>query len=858
MRIFSGMVAILPALAWAAGGEVVGDVRLQVLSPTLIRVEVRGPKGFEDRKTFHVVGRDWPGGRYLRIERGPRTMISLGECTVSLPSNASSLSDVRVEDSDGKTVFQCGELRNSAWLPPPGSVPDVWAVSDTPRIVPPEWGATPPPQESAFPDTSGWDIENDAPDTYIFLANGDYKQLRADFLRLTGPVEMPPLYAFGLWDSKYYAYTEATALSTIDAFRARRIPLDVFVIDTDWRIGASHGYAPNTEYFPDLQRLFSETRRRNVRVMFNDHPEPQSKSALDPKELKYRSDGLKGLLEQGLDAWWFDRNWSTALLEPAPGLRKEVWGMRLFYDITLSAKPGLRPLIMANVDGIDNGFVNRPPNIAAHRYPVQWTGDTRANWQFLKMAVENAVLSGVVGLNAYVNDDLGGHMGTPTNELYVRYLQFGALCPVMRVHCTKGEMREPWLFGDEAEAIVADYVRLRYRLLPLLYASARSAYEEGEPILRRADLDFPQYKEAASNSQYLIGRHLLIAPIVSSNASSPVPANVLNITGEYFANADLSGEPVSKGPVEQIDFQWGASSPQGLPTNRFSARWTGTIGPIPNGKRYRLSVTADDGVRLWLDGNLVVDKWVPQDSVTTAADVTLEPNSTHTLRMEYFEAAGDALCRLSWSDLDKPVTTERTVWIPPGTWIDLWNGVRITGPRNLTVSAPLSQIPMFVREGAIIPLVEEMQFTGQKPWDPIVLEAFPSRIGGASATVYEDDGATNEYTKNKCRKTIVSVKTDPWRQVVTVQIEQAKGDFAGAGSKRAYVIRLRAPQGWNGQPVTVSIDGKPWERWRALPRSSSRSMPLMASGPALDGDVTEIELPAASVGMARTVEVVYR
>ena len=93
--------------------------------------------------------------------------------------------------------------------------------------------------------------------------------------------------------------------------------------------------------------------------MFNDHPEPQTATALDPKEIKYRWDGLKSLLDLGADVWWYDRNWSTHLHEPMPGISKEVWGQTVFHDVTARVRPNQRPLIMSNVEGIDIGF-DRP------------------------------------------------------------------------------------------------------------------------------------------------------------------------------------------------------------------------------------------------------------------------------------------------------------------------------------------------------------------------------------------------------------------------------------------------------------------------------------------------------------------
>ncbi|MGH7979990.1 MAG: TIM-barrel domain-containing protein, partial [Limisphaerales bacterium] len=443
---------------------VVGNVRVELLSGSLVRLELKGPEGFEDRPTFHVLTRHWPGALYNLKTNGQVVAIETANYVVDVPENAVSLDGVQVKAADGLTLYQYnGVLTNSVWLPAPSGNPQVWSFADTPRIVPPQWGLTPaPPGNRYHPQTSGWDLDNDAPDVYVFVPRGNYFQLRRDFLKLTGPSEMPPLYAFGAFDSRWHDYSEATALQQIEDYRARRIPLDVLVVDTGWRMGASIGYQPNTNLFPNMPRFFKEAHERHTHVMFNDHPEPQAATALDPKELNYRWDGLTGLLNEGLDFWWFDRNWMVALKTPAPNLRKEVWGMRLYHDITLRDRPGCRPLIMANVDGIDNGIRNRPMDVASHRFSIQWTGDIGPGYAYLRRGVENAVHAGVCSMFPYMSQDLGGHIADPTPEGYIRWIEYGALSPVYRPHCTYNHERMPWVFGPQAEAVARRFLDMRY------------------------------------------------------------------------------------------------------------------------------------------------------------------------------------------------------------------------------------------------------------------------------------------------------------------------------------------------------------------------------------------------------------
>jgi hypothetical protein len=114
-------------------------------------------------------------------------------------------------------------------------------------------------------------------------------------------------------------------------------------------------------------------------------------------------------------------------------------------------------------------------------------------------------------------------------------------------------------------------------------------------------------------------------------------------TGEYFDNMDLAGTPVVTRSDDAIDFDWGTGSPNfAVPFNTFSARWTRTKSYAAG--TYRFSVTGDDGIRVLVDGELVVNGWFYQPPTTYTADVTLT-EGPHTVVVEYFEFSGGAVAR---------------------------------------------------------------------------------------------------------------------------------------------------------------------------------------------------------------------
>ncbi len=134
-----------------------------------------------------------------------------------------------------------------------------------------------------------------------------------------------------------------------------------------------------------------------------------------------------------------------------------------------------------------------------------------------------------------------------------------------------------------------------------------------------------------------------------SATPTPIPA-VTAWRGEYFDNRDLIGEPVLVRNDAQIHFNWKTSAPAaGLPADNFSVRWTRVLS-FPEGT-YRFYARSDDGVRVWLDGNLIIDQWHESAGTTYSATRTLRAG-LHGLRVEYFESRGAAQIRFWWERVE--------------------------------------------------------------------------------------------------------------------------------------------------------------------------------------------------------------
>jgi len=120
----------------------------------------------------------------------------------------------------------------------------------------------------------------------------------------------------------------------------------------------------------------------------------------------------------------------------------------------------------------------------------------------------------------------------------------------------------------------------------------------------------------------------------------------------YWNNPTLSGPPAMHRIETHLDFDWGYGSPDAIiNSDRFSARWTRYIDVTPG--HYRFTVTADDGIRLWVDNKLIINQWQDQAPTTYTAESYLGPGH-HLLKVEYYEQMGGAVARVSWMQTTPP------------------------------------------------------------------------------------------------------------------------------------------------------------------------------------------------------------
>ena len=384
-------------------------------------------------------------------------------------------------------------------------------------------------------------------DGYFFGYAHDYQTGLRELAQLTGPAALLPRWAFGTWFSRYFAYTAGDYQSILNSFRTDQVPLDVLVIDTDWKSPDGwDGWNWNTTLFPDPAGFLAWTRQNGLKVTLNIHPAIET---ADPRfgAANTTAGGLLGsgsrryfdwgnanhskayfdlhtpFNQQGVRFWWLDHCCDPSV-STTPGLTQDSW-INYQYANNATAQ-GLRGFAFSRMGGANspdfasNGASPSGP-WAEHRYTAQFTGDTQATWPLLQFAAKLTISEGSIGL-PYVTHDLGSfHGGLLADDYYLRWIQLGTFQPIFRVHSDHGQ-RLPWDYPN-VKAQAEKFWRLRGALVPYTYSLAREATQTGLPITRGLYLYYPENPEAYSlDTEYLFGANMLVAPITTPGATASV------------------------------------------------------------------------------------------------------------------------------------------------------------------------------------------------------------------------------------------------------------------------------------------------------------------------------------------------
>ncbi|GHF70271.1 alpha-xylosidase [Amycolatopsis bartoniae] len=386
-------------------------------------------------------------------------------------------------------------------------------------------------------------------DGYFFGYGQDYKQGLADLNTVTGGTDLLPQSAYGVWYSRYYAYSTADYENTLlPAFRNTFTPLDWLVIDTDWKSPSQwNGWNWNSALFPDPQSFLNWTQQQGLSTALNIHTsiagnDPQFAKAnatagglipesgnnqydfdwSDPAHLKAYFDLHQPFEQQGVREWWLDYCTTCGgSLTSDPHVAPDNFINQAYADDGTAR--GVRGFSFARLGGDERGGIES--NFALgpwseRRNTMQFTGDTPATWDMLAFEARFTPDEAAAGLSN-VSHDIGSfHGGHLADDLYARWVQLGTFQPVDRLHSDHGD-RLPWNYTGAAAAGAERFLRLREALVPYTYTLAQQANATGVPITRPLYLDYPAQNDAYTHPQeYLYGDNVLVAPITTPNDSA--------------------------------------------------------------------------------------------------------------------------------------------------------------------------------------------------------------------------------------------------------------------------------------------------------------------------------------------------
>ena len=386
-------------------------------------------------------------------------------------------------------------------------------------------------------------------DGYVFGYGHDYLRGLADFRAVTGPADMLPRWAFGVWFSEFRAFTTSEYENElIPAFRQNGVPLDALVVDTDWKSPQQwDGWNWNPALFPDPQGFLDWARQQHLNVALNVHAgidasDPKFAQAqqtaggalqraaqcfspqcyrfdwADPKQAKAWFDLHQPFEQQGARQWWLDWCCTDSYVSQS-GLTPDSWINELYKEGTDAR--GLRGFVLARIGASFEDYRGAAASgpWGEHRSTVHFTGDTDPTWEALAYAAALPASEASIG-EPYVSNDIGSFKGKHLpDDLYARWVQLGAFSPVLRLHSDHGD-RLPWQYGA-AQAATADFLRLREALVPYTYSLGWQATRTGAPITRPVYLDYPEQDAAYTRpGEYLYGPDVLVAPVTTPGATA--------------------------------------------------------------------------------------------------------------------------------------------------------------------------------------------------------------------------------------------------------------------------------------------------------------------------------------------------
>ena len=355
-----------------------------------------------------------------------------------------------------------------------------------------------------------------------------------EYAQLTGHPEMPPLWSFGYQQSHRTLASRDEVLQEAKTFREKKLPCDTMIYlgtgfcPSGWNTDNGE-FTFNSKVFPDPKAMIQQLHDDHFKVVLHVVLEGKTLTGTvgdpctapplptgrtpdgkwpDDRQVSCYWPAHKPLFDAGVDGWWPDQG--DGLDAPSRRARN-----RMYADGSRLWRPNQRVFALHR-----NGHAGMQRDGA-----FLWSGDVFSTWETLKTHVPVAINTALSGI-PFWGTDIGGFVPTRelTGELYVRWFQFAAFCPLFRSHGRTWKLRLPWgwntgslepdeivsttagaanpdpseLHNAAVEPICRTFLELRYRMLPYLYSAVREAHDTGMPIVRALWLHYPDDREAVA------------------------------------------------------------------------------------------------------------------------------------------------------------------------------------------------------------------------------------------------------------------------------------------------------------------------------------------------------------------------
>ena len=523
---------------------------------------------------------------------------------------------------------------------------------------------------------------------YYFLYGPELDKIVAAYRELTGQAPLFGKWAYGFWQCKNRYKTQDEILGVARKYRELHIPADNIV--QDWFWWNRKGEFVFNKNYPDPKGMVDQLHAENFHLIISIWPffEPGSTNydymdkrgwfvdkfkfakppyhtdamavydATNPEARKYYWEQVnKALFSIGLDAWWMDTT------EPETEGQEE----NILLGKKLAAGSGDR--YVNDFPLLDTGAVYEGQRSASDKKRVYilsrsafagsqrnsvtaWSGDINSDWFSFRRQIPaglNFALSGI----PYWTTDIGGFVfGSPADpafrELFVRWFQWGTFNPILRVHGTRNpDENELWSYGPDAQKVLVNFDRLRYRLLPYTYSLAWKTTSEAYTPMRPLVMDFRTDARVADiGDQFMYGPAFLVNPVT------------------------------------------------------------------------------------------------------------------------------------------EPGATSRGLYLPEAKWYDFWNGSTVDGSKTVDAAAPIDHLPLYVRAGSIVHMGPDVEWSTQKPADPVELRIYRGADG--NFVLYEDENDNYNYEKGVYAT--IPLHWDDAKQTLT--IGDRKGEFPGMLQSRTFRVVL--------------------------------------------------------------------